>query len=365
MDFSILPPETISGLIWTGPGAGALQNAVGAWTTLADQLDNSSTEVRSVISGLSDAWKGPSSADMISSTQAYLAWMTSTAEQAHRTASAASAAATAFETARSEIVPPAVVTSNRSQLLYLISTNLVGQNAAAIAANEAQYAAMWAQDATAMNQYSLSSFSATAQLPTFTAAPQVANLSANPTEAAASVAAPAAGEPIGTILSNLFTPGSFLYDSFQSILSSGAPIDIVALFTQFFGPFLGSTMIAGNIAAQNAIIAGKPTVPSVVYPPTAAAEAKPEVKASAGTAERLGPMRVPPSWAQPKFTPQGTPLAPPPPGKDRDHAIGLPVIPAVPVTGGRAKKRPGYSDPDDMHYGRPSPTILPRNPAGG
>ena len=44
-------------------------------------------------------------------------------------------------------VPPAVVAANRAQLATLVATNVFGQNTPAIAATEAQYAEMWAQDA--------------------------------------------------------------------------------------------------------------------------------------------------------------------------------------------------------------------------
>jgi PPE-repeat protein len=46
-----------------------------------------------------------------------------------------------------------VIAANRAQLLMLIATNFFGQNTPAIAATEAHYAEMWAQDATAMYGY--------------------------------------------------------------------------------------------------------------------------------------------------------------------------------------------------------------------
>jgi hypothetical protein len=46
--------------------------------------------------------------------------------------------------------PPSVTAANRAQLASLITTNLFGQNAPAIAATEAHYAEMWAQDVTAL-----------------------------------------------------------------------------------------------------------------------------------------------------------------------------------------------------------------------
>ena len=50
-------------------------------------------------------------------------------------------------------VPPQSVAANRSQLANLVSTNIFGRNTQAIAATEAQYGEMWAQDAAAMYGY--------------------------------------------------------------------------------------------------------------------------------------------------------------------------------------------------------------------
>lgn len=57
-------------------------------------------------------------------------------------------------------MPPALVTANRAELKALIASNLLGQNTAAIAAIEAQYAEMWAQDAAAMYGYATTSAAA-------------------------------------------------------------------------------------------------------------------------------------------------------------------------------------------------------------
>jgi PPE-repeat protein len=54
-----------------------------------------------------------------------------------------------------------VIAANRSLLMTLVATNFLGQNTAAIAATETQYAEMWAQDASAMYGYAGSSASAT------------------------------------------------------------------------------------------------------------------------------------------------------------------------------------------------------------
>jgi PPE-repeat protein len=60
-------------------------------------------------------------------------------------------------TAAAATLPPTAVAANRAQLATLIATNLLGHNAPAIAATEAQYAEMWAHDAAAMFGYPASS----------------------------------------------------------------------------------------------------------------------------------------------------------------------------------------------------------------
>jgi PPE-repeat protein len=62
-------------------------------------------------------------------------------------------------------VPPPVIVANRLLLMTLIATNFFGQNTPAIAATEAQYAEMWAQDATAMYGYAAASATASQLTP--------------------------------------------------------------------------------------------------------------------------------------------------------------------------------------------------------
>ena len=95
----------------------------------------------------------------------YVSWMSATAAQAEQAAGQAKAAAGAYETAFAMTVPPAVIAANRTLLASLISTNILGQNTPAIAATEAHYAEMWAQDAAAMYGYAGSSAAASTLTP--------------------------------------------------------------------------------------------------------------------------------------------------------------------------------------------------------
>jgi PPE-repeat protein len=174
MDFGVLPPEINSGRMYTGPGAGPMLAAAAAWESLAAELHSTAASYGSVISGLTVGWQGPSSATMAAAAAPYTAWMSATAAQAEQTAIQAGAAAAAYETAFAATVPPPVIAANRSLLMSLIATNFLGQNTPAIAATEAHYAEMWAQDAAAMYSYAGSSATAS-QVTPFRPPPQTTN----------------------------------------------------------------------------------------------------------------------------------------------------------------------------------------------
>jgi len=161
MDFGVLPPEVNSGLMYAGAGSGPLVAAASAWTGLASELGSAANACVAVLSELtSGSWQGPSAASMAAAAAPYAGWMQATAGHAARAASAAAAAVDAYEAAFAATVAPAAVAANRVQLASLVSTNVFGQNTAAIAATETAYAEMWAQDAAAM--YSYAGASATA-----------------------------------------------------------------------------------------------------------------------------------------------------------------------------------------------------------
>lgn len=170
-DFAALPPEIISTQIYSGPGAGPLLAAATAWEALAAELHATAASYGSVISELVDeSWTGESSAAMAAAAGPYVAWMSATAGQAEQTAAQAKAAAGAYEAALAATVPPIVVAANRLELVELLQTNVLGQNDAEIAANEAEYAEMWARDSAAMFSYASAS-QAAGELPPFEEAP--------------------------------------------------------------------------------------------------------------------------------------------------------------------------------------------------
>ncbi len=175
MDYSALPPEINSGRMYSGPGSGPLLSAAAAWDGISAELQSTAAAYASAISTLTgQQWQGPASAAMATAAAPYVEWLTSTAAQAQQTAVQARAAASAYAAAFAMTIPPPVVATNRSLLMALVATNILGQNTPAIAATEAQYAEMWAQDAAAMENYAGSSAVAS-QLTSFTSPPQTTN----------------------------------------------------------------------------------------------------------------------------------------------------------------------------------------------
>jgi PPE-repeat protein len=175
LDFAQLPPEINSALIYSGPGSSPLLAAAAAWDGLAAELHTAASAYGSLISGLTDGpWQGPAATAMVSAAAPQLEWLSGTAERAEQAAGQAEVAAGAYEAAFAETVAPVQVAANRAMLMVLLATNVLGQNTAAIATTEAEYAEMWAQDAAAMYGYAAASAEAST-VPPFPPASPAAN----------------------------------------------------------------------------------------------------------------------------------------------------------------------------------------------
>ena len=197
LDFGALPPEINSGRMYVGAGSGPMLAAAAAWDELATELQSTAASYGSTIQSLATGpWTGPSSIAMAAAAAPYVAWMSATGAQAEEAASQAKVAAGAYETAFAATVPPPLITANRALLMALIATNFLGQNTPAIAATEAHYMEMWAQDAAAMYAYAGSSATAS-QLTPFTEPPQTTSSAAPAAQAAA--VTQATNTPAGSI----------------------------------------------------------------------------------------------------------------------------------------------------------------------
>jgi PPE-repeat protein len=231
LDFGALPPEINSTRMYTGPGAGPMMAAAAAWNNLAAELNSTAAAAQSVISTLADDdWRGPSSVAMATASAPYLEWLQTTSAAAQQAADQAMASAAAYEAAFGMTVPPSLVAANRAQLAALVATNLLGQNTPAIAATEAHYGQMWAQDAAAMYGYAGSSASSGRLVPL-----TEPHSAASPRGIGAQ--APPAGQAAGTSsgLPNLVSSMPSTVQSLSGPLSAAAsPAEALGPLDDFF-----------------------------------------------------------------------------------------------------------------------------------
>jgi PPE-repeat protein len=351
MDFAFLPPEVNSGRMYTGPGVGPMLAAAAAWDDLATELSSTAASYASTVSSLTGGtWQGPSSESMATAAATYVEWMNTTAAQAEVTGSQAKAAVAAYEAAFAATVPPPVIEANRALLMMLIATNILGQNTPAIAATEAHYMEMWAQDAGAMYGYAGSAGSATV-LTAFTEPPPTTNPAGTAQQSAAAAQAGTSGasnigteitqfiNSLPTALQNLanglvqspttsgnLLSGLSLPQLFSATLPPGLSTDLTNFNTIFStiasGPYSlqGLTSIPGgpflsfgqayawgqNGQGAASFLAGAkpitgalaPLASELATPHLTAAFGAAPVSGSMGRAALVGSMSVPQGWTQ-------------------------------------------------------------------
>lgn len=347
-DFGALPPEINSARMYAGPGSGPLLASAAAWDALAAELETFGAGYSDAISALQgESWSGGASNAMAAAAASYVAWVTTTAGQAEQAASQARAAAAAYEAAFATTVPPAVVMANRTLLATLVATNLFGQNTPAIAATEAIYAEMWAQDATAMYGYAEFA-SAAATLTSFGQPPQTTNPAGQSSQGGA--VGQAVGTSVGhsqttlsqlmsavpqrlqTLASGGFTNASAVGASatLTSASTTATSTPIITAVTDL-DELLGATILTFAVpktvfqggsfvlASQRsgAQASDLPVIPApaqgaVATAPTWSPDPSRSVLASVGRAAPVGGLSVPQSWtaATPADVPTTEPEAP-------------------------------------------------------
>ena len=263
MDFGALPPEINSARMYAGPGSGSMAAAALGWEDLAAELRSAAGSYKSVISGLTTGrWLGPSSLAMASAFGPYVAWTVGAAARAEESASQARDAAEVFEAAYGMTVPPSAVTANRVQLASLTATNFLGQNSPAIAANEAEYVEMWAQDAVAMYQYAANS-AETSQLTQFTPAPEVTD-PAGTTLQTAAVSETTSGSQQST-LSTLMSQVSSALQSLATPTSTSAATSTGDTLTTPWGTVLGgSTSTSSGLSLSSFMSNFEDNLPAIL-----------------------------------------------------------------------------------------------------
>ncbi|OMC56158.1 hypothetical protein A5747_08890 [Mycobacterium sp. IS-836] len=341
LDFGALPPEVNSGRMYVGAGAGPLLAAAAAWDELAAELQSTAASYGSTIEGLTvGPWTGPSSIAMAAAAAPYVAWMNATGAQAEQAATQAKLAAGAYETAFAATVPPPVIAANRALLAALIATNFLGQNTPAIAATEAHYMEMWAQDAAAMYAYAGAS-AAASQLTPFVQPPKTTNDTGGATQAAAvAQSSTVSGSNTASQLSQLVTAtpsalqslatGNATTNATSTAAATGVGLPPVpqsltdwnTIWSTLTGPYSlqGLTAIPGgpflsfgqayawgqNGQGAAAMLSGPKAINGALAPLTGGASAvKPmlssaagPVSGSMGKAPLVGSMSVPQGWTE-------------------------------------------------------------------
>ncbi|OBK96763.1 hypothetical protein A5645_08075 [Mycobacterium asiaticum] len=406
-DLAALPPEVTSAMMYSGPGAASFMAAASSWNALAAELTSTAQGYDTVLMQLaSEEWLGPASAMMAQAAQPYVAWLTGTAGLAEHAATQARAAAAAFEAAFAGVVPPPLVAANRASLAQALQTNILGLNNSVIAQLEAQYAEMWAQNASTMLNYAAASQTAS-RLTTFTEAPTIVNPAGSTTQAAAvaaAQAAPAASiqnsvqgflNQITNSLGQLATPtgtanlvqqlgnGNPLLTEIWFLLSGQTtlPNNLGTFMTGYnnYASFFYNTeglpyfsVGMGNSFVQVAKSAGllsapaAAATPSVPIPPISGAvgAAGGQVAAGLGNGAHIGHLAVPASWpgasaAAPSVRPAVQMISEPIVAGEHASGSGN-VLNGMPVVGAGNGRGPGAGP----RYGF-KPTVMPRPlPAG-
>ncbi|ORW33161.1 hypothetical protein AWB91_08455 [Mycobacterium paraense] len=278
MSFLTSPPEIISALLHAGAGPEPMLAASAAWDGLATELGSAAQSFSSITTGLAgDAWQGAASTAMLSTAAQYSSVLSAASAQAQTAAAQAQVVAAEFESALAATVHPALVAANRNQFVQLVFSNLFGQNAPAIAAAEAQYEQMWAQDVSAMVGYHGGVSAAASQLSSWASAVQglpaqaSAAIAGSPAAAALTPAAAPAANPVLDLLGGV--------ESEATNVVAQAEHYAVAIINAPTSLLFGFPLIGGGAAAPlgGAITGGNATAPLTVFGGT-----EPLVNASVG-----------------------------------------------------------------------------------
>ncbi|WP_375484125.1 PPE family protein [uncultured Mycobacterium sp.] len=391
MDYGTLPPEINSARMYSGPGSGPMLVAAAAWDDLAANLDAAAVGYGSVLSGLvSGSWQGPSSHSMTTAAGPYVAWLHTTAAQAEQTANQTRAAASAYHTAFAMTVPPPLIAANRAQLMLLVATNVLGQNSPAIAATEAQYDEMWAQDAAAMYGYAGSSCAASALTP-FTQPPPTTNpatvasqvaavgqavntAAATQTQATLSQLTSAVPQALQNLASPISSNSSSAISAVNTLNTLSMPVrtaaylantpisSINSLFS--LGKSVGATSTVaatGVKAAESGIARGLGSSSGALGSAAGLGSGGPAVSAGLGRAVSIGPLSVPQGWAGAAQAGAAAPATLPGATVSAAPANGPAVVPPVMPIGSMGAR--GFNTPPSQYDLRP--TVIPRSPSAG
>ncbi|MBS4099915.1 PPE family protein [Tsukamurella paurometabola] len=153
MYFVALAPEINVGLLMSGAGPAPATAAAAAWASVAASVSARSAFLQSLLPRLAASWQAPETALMTRNVAIYLAHNEALRTQALLASTRHTKQAADYSAALAGMAQIPEIVANHVTHAVLQATNFLGVNTAAIAANEAQYAAMWAQNAGMMTTY--------------------------------------------------------------------------------------------------------------------------------------------------------------------------------------------------------------------
>jgi PPE-repeat protein len=281
MDFATLPPEINSGLMYSGPGTGSMMRAAAAWEKLAARLFTAAAEYRAVTARLGPGGEGPA---LTEAATRFTDWLDAVAARSEDAATRLKVAAGAHQSAFTVTVPPPAIAGNRTRRMSLVSTNCLGQKSAAIANVDAEYDAMWAQNAAAMRAYAESAARAATIAP-FPAPPgNLAVTKRNWTLQSAPDVISAGCEVISVIPDALRRLSSSPLTTFEASLSAVTPS--LSKLNSMTAP---SDFAIGHLNSMN-----KTAALQSLFPKPAATNG---VNAGLGRGTLVGGLSVPRTWA--------------------------------------------------------------------
>jgi PPE-repeat protein len=280
-----------------------------------------------------------------------------------------------------------VIAANRSLLATLVATNILGQNTPAIAATEAHYAEMWAQDAAAMYGYASASASA-AQVTPFATPPQTANpaglngtsggidtetlMSSGPQlisgmpQTLQSLASPQAVGSLASSTTDSTSSSSSSTSSLSMLNSLSTPLRMATMPMSMLSRLFtaGSTANAAravNTAASELGAAQSAGLGSTTLLASTGA-GMPAISAGMGQAASVGPLSVPSSWvgAAPSTSAAAMPFGATSAIPAAHPAAAGAIPPMMPIT--NVAGREGSAAPSRFEM---RSTVVPFSPAGG
>lgn len=329
MEYAGMPPEVNSGLVYTGPQSAPLAAAAAAWQALAADLGATAVAMQSAVANLvGSSWTGPTSVTMGAAGEQHVQWLVQAAAQAEETAALAGQAAGVVEAVYMGVVPPELIAANRAALVTLIGTNFMNCNSGAIAANQAQYQGMWAQDSTALYSYAGDSAGVVGGLMPFIplaptvnpagAADQALSVSQATAQAAGNSAQKAASAT-NQLSSNTTSGGSDIMSMAPQFLSSvpqvlqgmaqplmsANPMSSLGGFQSLLSPFMSGL---GGMGGMGGMGGGAPALAAATSPLSSAVSGAGgglgglgggtgALTSALGGAPKLGGLSVPATWA--------------------------------------------------------------------